>query len=152
MRSVKKRWSLKNYIYTLAVSNEEPHQNRTSHLKLPIFKADIAFRETKTHRICTVRDSATLDLIMELDSRKPPNRGGKFLRLLPALKLGPLYSGLGVRIVDLKLSVLIPRMAIRFGSNHLAGKMRQFNVGRQWLFVFAPRCRGSLKFSNITEA
>ena len=149
---LKNPFGLSNYILSLPVSTDISCEGGIQFFHLPKFKADITFRETKTHRICTVRDHGTLDLIVEIDAKKIHASKTKLLNFLPPLSVNLLAKDLSktrhnrflIRPKAISYSLLLPKISLRFGKHPLADEMRSLKIGAQMFYLFAPHCEGIL--------
>lgn len=154
------------FVQELPVTTDVANIGGIQFFKFPKFVADISFRETKTHRICTLRDKKTLDLILEIDCMKistrhiQQNKSREIYTVHTySQKKDPGMRGkFKINLLERGMSFLMPRISLRWGKHPLAIKMNELKWGIQLQSVYAPQCEAVLypaegkgKCKNITE-
>lgn len=135
------------FICQLPVSLEAARKQGVRLFGFPKFTAEIVFRETATHRICTLRDKASLELILEFDLKKMPTRSfwTRFSRKHTVRIFAPSSNSCQATAVfslqEWGASFLLPSIALRWGRSMLARDLKLAGWGVPLLAVHAPRAR-----------
>ncbi len=143
------------YIQELPVTTEVALYGGVDYFNFPKYLADIRFRETSLHRICTLRDKESMDLILEFEAQKITTRSLDRLPVLNELSKMTLnaYPVKGGKTVHAKtlihqkefgVSFLIPRVNIRLGDHPRSAPFQELDLGTQLQFFYAPNCEGIL--------
>jgi hypothetical protein len=143
------RRHLHTYIIHLPVTTEISLIGGRDILKYPKFLADIVFRDTGTHRICTLRDAQTLDLILEMECRnvKTTHRVNPFKNItMDTYSEGSERSrGLfKVRQIENGGSILLPKASIRLGKHQISDRLKGLSIGFQLFFISSPKFEGMI--------
>ncbi|MBI4425289.1 MAG: acetoacetate decarboxylase family protein [Elusimicrobia bacterium] len=139
------------HIHALPVTTELALHGGVDFFNYPKYLADIRFRETAGHRVCTLRDPETLDLICEFEGRRigEGNRAGGDGKGLTLLS----YPWIGGRAHRARLELrqleggerrLRPCANLRLGPHPRAEAFRELGLGAQVHYLFAPRCQAVL--------
>lgn len=138
------------FVFRIAVSGRLRKRNGGGVPGKPEFAADIAFRETATHRILTVRDRATLELILELDFEKIVTRevsrvSARFYAV-SAHGGSPSESPVIVTLRPREWGVawFSPGLAVRWGRHASADPLKNLGWGWPILGVSSPRAESEL--------
>lgn len=139
------------HIIHLPVSTELSVAGGKGLLHYPKFLADITFRDTGTHRICTLRDKATLDLILELECPKLKKKKRRLGLWKRQLSVDTYVAGQVLSNATFKMHLLVaaqsflwPRVGLRFGKHGVAEQLKTLRIGQQAGYVNVPRCEGML--------
>lgn len=143
------------FIEELPVTTEISRAGGVQFLKFPKFLADISFRETATHRICTLRDKKTLQLIMEFDLKKfktvslEPGKSQDVytIHTYSQKKTTGLRGRFKVNLIDRGFSFLLPHISLRWGQHKIAKKIKSLKPGLLLQTILAPECEAVL-FAN----
>lgn len=148
------------FIEDLPVTTEIARSGGVQFFKFPKYLADISFRETKTHRICTLRDKKNLDLILEFDMKKLKTTHvrqdkNKDLVLINTYsqKKAPGFRGrLKVNLKERGFSFLIPYATLRLGEHEISKKINSLKPGILLQALYAPHCEGILFHQREIQA
>lgn len=149
--------SYHSYVVDLPVTTEAALAGGVEIFNFPKYLADISFRETARHRICTVRDAESMDLILEFVGRKTPtNRPWSLTKRVPdswrqmSLHAYPVLNGKVVdahsllRFKELDLSVGFSNAAIRLGTHPHAEPYKRLKIGRPLQYIYSPKYQAIL--------
>jgi len=137
------------FVAELPVTTETALHGGLDFFNYPKYLADITFRETAAHRVATLRDKETLDVIVELEGRKVPAPRSKH----PDTMTLYTYPEIDGRAHRVKLLVnqlerggayLRRGASLRFGPHPKAERLRELRLGRQVQYLYAPRCEAVL--------
>ncbi len=134
------------YVKALPVTTEVALHGGVDFFNYPKFLADITFRETSSHRVCTVRDKQSRDLILEFEGRKLPARPCEerlTLHTYPEIKGRPARARLVVNQLERGASFMLGA-GLRFGAHPAADVFKRLGIGRLAHYLYAPRCQGVL--------
>lgn len=142
------------YIKELPVTTEAALYGGIDFFNYPKYLADISFRETATHRICTLRDRETLDLIIEFEGRKIGTRRPKRLKTMtlntyPRKENRTLHARMMVNQREYGNSVLIQDASLRFGPHPRAQPFKEIGFGWQLQYLYAPSCEAILFMPEV---
>jgi len=138
------------FVRTLPVTTQTALHGGVDFFNYPKYLADVHFRETASHRVCTLRDIASGDVILEFVGRRlgtwscPPSRQNRM-----TLYTYPKMDG------ELKRAKLVVNRAesgsswlrgadLLLGSHPKAGEFSALGIGRLLEYQYAPRCQGIL--------
>ena len=136
------------YVKSLPVTTEVALHGGIDFFNYPKYLADISFRETAGHRICTLRDKKTTELIMEFEGRRLAcwSCAAAEDNLLTLYT----YPEIGGKVRRAKLLInqrergdaFFRGASLRLGSHPSAEAFRGLGLPVQ--YVYAPRCQGVL--------
>lgn len=112
--------------------------------------ADVSFRETATHRICTLRDKKTLDLILEVDLKKAKTQHvHQNSPELYTIQLFPEKENLKklsfqCNLLEREYFSVMPQMSLRWGGHDVAQSFKELKWGYALCGVFAPQAEAKL--------
>jgi hypothetical protein len=144
------------FVADLPVTTELARVGGVEWFNFPKYVADIAFRDTADHRIATVREGRSMDLVVELQGWRP--RRSRLAQWAPRLLAGPerlriqTLSEIGgrafgarfeLRLADASLGLGVGA-ALRLGPHPRAAAYRSLDLSRPLLTLFAPECEGIL--------
>ncbi|MBT3981715.1 MAG: hypothetical protein HOE90_10205 [Bacteriovoracaceae bacterium] len=144
--------SVHGFVQNLPVSTDISAQGGVEFFHFPKFVADISFRETKHHRICTLLDHETKDLILEMDFKKYETkfvRQDKKHRPISILTFSEEESYVPsakfmVNPLEWGFSFLVPKMSLRWGSHPTTEKFKALKIGIEFQSIYAPKCEAIL--------
>ncbi len=138
------------YIKALPVTTEVALHGGLDYFNYPKYLADISFRETLTHRICTLRDKDSGDVILEFEGR----RVGTWSCAAKDDNLMTLYTypEIGGRVHRAKLlvnrrecgSAYLRGARLRLTAHPHAEAFQELGLGPVVEYLYAPRCQGVL--------
>lgn len=137
------------YVAELPVTTEVALYGGLDFFNFPKYRADISFRETASHRVCTLREAGSLDLILEFEGRRLAAKPSRRARLM-TLNSYPRMDGRAWRarmVVNRRESAaaLGPgRCAVRLGSSPRAAPFRTLGLGWPVQYLFAPKAEAIL--------
>ena len=138
------------YIADLPVDTEPALYGGIDFFNYPKYLADITFRETSTHRVCTLRDRDTHDLILEFEGRRlaartaaPSERDLLTLHTYPRIEDRPNHARLLVNRIE-RASRLCRGAGLRYGPHPRADAFKNLLIGRLVHYAYAPRCQAIL--------
>lgn len=138
------------YVKALPVTTETALHGGVDFFNYPKYLADISFRETAAHRVCTVRDAQSRDVILEFEGRRlatwaaaPQDENRLTLYTYPEFKGRPHRAKLLVNRVESGTSWL-RGAGLRLGSHPRAAEFAALGLGRVVEYTYAPRCQGVL--------
>lgn len=138
------------YVASLPVTTEVALHGGIDFFNFPKFLADISFRETSSHRICTVRDPVTKDLILEFEGRRLATwscapKDQNLLTLYTYPEIGGKTRRARLLIDQRERgSCLLRGASLRAGAHPRSAPFRALELGRPLHYVYAPRCRAVL--------
>lgn len=120
----------------------------------PKYLTDIDFRETATHRVCTVLDSRTKQLIVEFEMRKPrvwsSDRVFSF-RTYSEKEATPLKGLVELNPEHWGGSILPWDAKVRTGPCDRAAAFRELHLGKSLLNLYMPNGRGILHMPEVLQ-
>ena len=142
------------YVIDLPVTTEIAVAGGVQWFNFPKYLADISFRETLSHRICTVRDAETKDMIVELEGRRIPDQRlwGSMLPetlrtfdviLMPHVNGSPRKARMRIQMEQFAMTAGFGA-SVRFGDSARAATYSEAVSGPVSHYLFAPKCRGIL--------
>lgn len=139
------------YVFQLPVTTELSVAGGKGILKYPKFLADITFRDTGVHRICTLRDKNTLELILEFECPKSIRSRFPVNLIRNSMDVHTYVEGQSNKNATFKLSVpeagqsfVWPRSGIRFGKHIISQQLKVLGIGQQVFQIEIPKCQGML--------
>jgi hypothetical protein len=138
------------YVKALPVTTETALHGGVDFFNYPKYLADISFRETAAHRICTVRDRESGDAILEFEGRRlatwscaPQDENRATLLTYPEIGGRPMRAKLLVNRVECATAFL-RGAGLRLGPHFRAAEFRELGIGAVVEYAYAPRCQGIL--------
>jgi len=138
------------YIKALPVTTETAVHGGLDFFNYPKYLADITFRETATHRICTLRDKESRDLILEFEGRRigtwtcaPKEEAKMTLYTYPEIEGRPQRARLLVNRLESGTAYL-RGAGLRLGRHSRAEEFKALGIGPAVEYLYAPRCQGVL--------
>ncbi|TBR18930.1 hypothetical protein EPO15_14780 [bacterium] len=138
------------YVRSLPVTTETALHGGLDFFNYPKYLADISFSETSGHRVCTLRDPATRDLILEFQGRRiatrcgaPQDRDLMTLYTYPEMDGRPRRAKLLVNRLECG-SAYLRGARLRLGSHPRADEFKGLGLGSVVEYLYAPRCQGVL--------
>ena len=138
------------YIKALPVTTETALHGGVDFFNYPKYLADISFRETATHRVCTLRDKDSRDVILEFEGRRiatwacaAKNENRLTLYTYPEIGGRPQRAKLLVNRLESGTTYL-RGAGLRLGSHPRAEEFNKLGIGPALEYVYAPRCQGVL--------
>jgi hypothetical protein len=142
------------FIAQLPVTTERARSSGVSLMGLPKFTAEISFRETVTHRICTLRDRQSLELILEFDVKKCAS-GAAWMKFpwRHAVNIDASASGGALAVMDFVLSewgAVLPLsgIALRWGRDPRAAEWKKLGWGVPLMGIHAPGAKAELTLTD----
>lgn len=143
------------YVLSLPVNTDISLQGGIEYFNFPKYLADITFRETQTHRVCTVRDIETKDLIIECEGRKistmkvSKNKKEQVLKTLmfnsyPFKEKQVLHAKAQFNLIESSMSYGLGNFSFRLGKHDNANIFKKLQLGNQLHYTYAPECEGIL--------
>ncbi|MBI2520175.1 MAG: acetoacetate decarboxylase family protein [Bdellovibrio sp.] len=139
------------FIVQLPVTTELSVAGGKGLLNYPKFLADITFRETGAHRICTLRDKDTLEIILELECPKIKSRQGLLNIMRRRMSIDTYIAGQAKSNATFKMNLpaagqafLWPRVNLRLGKHSVAEQLGGLKIGQQIYQFSVPHCEGML--------
>ena len=137
-------------IQALPVTTRTALDGGVDFFNYPKYLADIRFRETASHRVCTLRDKDGGDVVLEFVGRRigtwscPPSA-----QVLSTLYTYPKLNGETVRarmVVDRRESAgkWLRGADLRLGTHTRAREFAALGLGALVQYDFSPRCQGIL--------
>ena len=154
LRSVLPR-SYHAYIKELPVNTEVALYGGLDIFNYPKYRADISFRETAAHRVCTVRDRDSLDLVLEFEGAKIRTREKSGTDAVMTLNTYPRKENRTYRARMLLNqrergdSFMPGAVSLRLGASARAEPFRRLSLGRPLHYFFAPRCEAALFMPDV---
>lgn len=143
------------YVKELPVSTEAALYGGIDFFNYPKYLADVSFRETADHRVCTLRDKQSMDLILEFEGRKiKTKKSPKPLNVLslstyPRKENRTLHARMLLNRKEAAASHPIADSLIRFGRHPRAEPFKKLGIGRPLQYDFAPKCEAILFMPEI---
>lgn len=138
------------YIKALPVTTETALHGGLDFFNYPKYLADISFRETATHRVCTLRDKESRDVILEFEGRRlatwtcaPKDENRLTLYSYPEIDGRPRRAKLLVNRLESATSTL-RGAALRLSAHPRAAEFKNLGLGSVVEYLYAPRCQGVL--------
>ena len=138
------------YIKDLPVTTETALHGGVDFFNYPKYLADISFRETAAHRVCTLRDKDSRDVILEFEGRRlstwacaPDDENRMTLYTYPRIDGRPRRAKLLVNRLESGTAYL-RGAGLRLGSHPRAAEFENLGIGPVMEYVYAPRCQGVL--------
>ena len=138
------------YIKALPVTTETALHGGVDFFNYPKYMADISFRETATHRVCTLRDKDSRDVILEFEGRRlatwtcaPKDENPLTLFTYPEMGGRARRAKLLVNRLESGTSRL-RGAGLRLGSHPRADEFKNLRIGHVMEYLYAPRCQGVL--------
>lgn len=138
------------YIKSLPVTTPIALHGGLDFFNYPKFLADISFRETAAHRVCTLRDKDSRDVLLEFEGRRiatwacaPKDEDRMTLYTYPEIEGEPRRAKLLVNRLEHGTSYL-RGAALRLGPEPGAGEFSALGIGAVVEYLYAPRCQGVL--------
>ncbi len=139
------------YILHLPVTTELSVAGGKGLLNYPKFLSDITFRDTGAHRICTLRDKETLEVILELECPKIKSRRGLLNVMRRYMSVDTYVAGKAESNATFKMhlpaagqSFVWPRVNLRLGKHSVAEQLSSLGIGQQVYQFSVPHCEGML--------
>lgn len=142
------------FIKELPVTTDVALYGGIDYFNYPKYLADITFRETATHRVCTLRDKESSELILEFEARKIKIRSKSNIMTLNSypIKDGrPLHGKVFIHQKEFGVSFLVPRVSLRLGDHPKSQPFHELNLGKQIQFLYSPSCEGILFEPTLIE-
>lgn len=143
------------YVKELPVSTEAALYGGIDFFNYPKYLADISFRETAAHRICTLRDKESMDLILEFEGRKIAAKKSRApLDVLtfdtyPRKENRTYRARMLLNLKEAAESYPVASSPVRIGRHPRAELFRKLGLGRPLQYVFAPKCEAILFMPEI---
>lgn len=138
------------YVKALPVTTETALYGGIDFFNYPKVLADISFHETAAHRVCTLRDLASRDLILEFEGRRTSTRSPAAqeddlmtLYTYPEMDGRPRRAKLLVKRLECGTK-LLRGARLHLGSQARADEFKGLGIGRVVEYLYAPRCQGVL--------
>lgn len=135
------------YIKELPVNTDIAYVGGVDVLNYPKYHADINFRENADHRICTLREKDTLELVLEFELRKFKARkfiGNINVNTWPIIKDRPALAKMVVRPQRIGFSLVPWKTSLRLGKASKASPFAELKLGQPLLSFYAPSYRAIL--------
>ena len=138
------------YVRSLPVTTETALHGGLDFFNYPKYLADITFHETAGHRVCTLRDRASRDLILEFEGRRlatrspaPDDDDLMTLYTYPEMSGRPRRAKL---VVDRREhgTAYLRGARLHLGGHARAAEFSALGIGQVVEYLYAPRCRGVL--------
>lgn len=142
------------YVQDLPVTTEVALYGGLDFFNFPKYLADLTFRETAMHRICTLRDLESHQLILEIDGRKIPtiHHGRRAeLTTYPVKDGHTLRATVKMNWQRYGLSLLSSACSIRTGPDPRAELYQGLRLGGPLAYLYVPRAEGILFLPERTE-
>lgn len=138
------------YIKALPVSTQTAVHGGVDFFNYPKYLADITFRETASHRVCTVRDPESKDVIVELEGRRlatwacaPSDEDRMTLYSYPEMGGKPRRAKMLVNKLE-SGTAWLRGASLRLGPHARAAAFAELGLGRLVEYLHAPRCQAVL--------
>ncbi|MBI5211171.1 MAG: acetoacetate decarboxylase family protein [Elusimicrobia bacterium] len=138
------------YIKALPVTTETALHGGIDFFNYPKYLADISFRETAAHRVCTLRDKDSHDVILEFEGRRiatwscaPKDENRLTLYTYPDIGGRPRRAKLLVNRLE-SGTARLRGARLRLGSHPRAREFSALRPGPVVEYLYAPRCQGVL--------
>jgi hypothetical protein len=148
-RSIRTR-TYSAYVKSLPVTTETALHGGVDFFNYPKYLADISFRETAAHRVATLRDKDSGDVILEFEGRRiaawacaPKDENRMTLETYPEIDGRPKRARLLVNRLE-SGTTRLRGAALRLGSHPRAAEFKDLDIGPVLEYLYAPRCQGVL--------
>lgn len=138
------------YVKALPVTTETALHGGVDFFNYPKYLADITFRETAAHRVCTLRDKESGDVILEFEGRRlatwttaPADENRMTLFTYPEMAGRPMRAKLLVNRVE-SATTFLRGAGLRLGPHPRASEFSRLGLGPVVEYLYAPRCQGVL--------
>lgn len=138
------------YIKALPVTTATALHGGVDFFNYPKYLADISFRETATHRVCTLRDKDSRDVILEFEGRRlatwacaPKDENRMTLYTYPEIDGRPRRAALLVNRLSSGTAYL-RGAGLRVGAHPRGAEFSALGLGPVLEYLYAPRCQGVL--------
>ncbi|MEK7859362.1 MAG: acetoacetate decarboxylase family protein [Elusimicrobiota bacterium] len=138
------------YVKALPVTTETALYGGLDFFNYPKYLADISFRETSAHRVCTLRDKESLDVILEFTGRRiatwscPADEENRLtLFTYPEIDGRPHRAKLLLNQLE-RGEKYLRGAGLRLGPHPRAEVFKSLSIGRLAQYLYAPRCQGVL--------
>lgn len=138
------------YVKALPVTTEIALHGGIDFFNYPKYLADITFRETAAHRVCTLRDKESLDVILEFEGRRlatwkcaPTAENRLTLYTYPEIDGRAQRAKLLINQLERGASIGLGA-SLRLGAHPRAELFKSLGIGRLAHYLYAPRCQGVL--------
>lgn len=138
------------YVKALPVTTEVALHGGVDFFNYPKYLADVSFRETASHRVCTLRDKESGDVILEFEGRRLPTRvcaadatDPMTLYTYPEMGGRPVRATLLVNRVE-RATAFLRGAGLRLGAHPRAQAFSGLGLGPLVQYLYAPRCQGVL--------
>ncbi len=143
------------YILHLPVNTEISVAGGTEIFNFPKVMTDIEIRDTGQHRICTLRDAKTLNMILEVECKtiktKHHSQTGKFKEVCVRTYIDENnFSKQGILKINQQesgMSFLWPNISLRYGKHAMADQIKELQIGRQLAALFSPHSQAILSLN-----
>jgi len=148
-RSIRSR-AYHAYVKALPVTTETALHGGIDFFNYPKSLADISFRETAAHRVCTLRDRESGEVILEFSGRRlatwacaPDDENLMTLCTYPEFGRRPRRARMLVNRLECGTAWL-RGASLRLGPAARAEEFRGLGIGAVAEYLYAPRCQGVL--------
>lgn len=138
------------YVSALPVTTATALHGGVDFFNYPKYLADVSFRETASHRVCTLRDKESGDLICEFEGRRlatwstAPDRTN-LMRLTTYPEMSGRLRRARLEVNRLEYGTSWLRGAgLRLGAHPRAAAFASLKLGPLVEYLYAPRCQGVL--------
>jgi hypothetical protein len=135
------------FVSELPVTTEIALFGGLDYFGFPKFLAEIDFRQTRAHRICTLRDAERHDLILEFEGAVLPTRGSarrEVFHTYPQREGQTLHARMLIEKQRHAVALAPGRAALRLGNHPRGQALAELRLGRPLAYTFAPRCQAVL--------
>lgn len=125
-------------------------------LGVPKHAAEISFRATATHRICTLRERNSLELILELDVQKNASNAAwmkfpwRHVVNIAACTSGESGAVMEFTFSEWGASLPLAGVALRWGRDARAAELKKLGWGVPLLGIDAPGANAILRSGNAS--
>ena len=138
------------YVKALPVTTEVAVHGGVDFFNYPKYQADISFRETAAHRVCTLRDLESRELILEFTGSRiaawkcaPQDDNLLTLYTYPEIAGRPRRVKLLVNQLE-RGSSFLRGAGLRLGPHPRAEAFKSLSLGRVAQYLYVPRAQGVL--------
>ena len=139
------------YVKELPVSTEISLYGGLDYFNYPKYLADITFRESAHHRVCTLRDPQTLDLIFEFEGRKLQTSGAQprtmTLNSYPEKDGQAWRARVAMNIFASSTSYLPAPLSLcstRLGEHSRSTPFEKLKLGSPLMYLYVPQAEAIL--------
>lgn len=135
------------HIRQLPVTTDVALYGGLDYFNYPKYVADISFRETKLHRICTLRDKKSMDLILEFDGvkiRTSDSPRKMLFNTYPQKDGRTLHAKMAVNLLTRGEAFVGKCASFRLGRHPRAVPFRELKLGRPVHYLYAPAAEAIL--------